>query len=481
MARPRVLIVGAGLVGALLAHELGTRGYPVLLVERRGDPRTKGAVAGRSINLAISVRGFHALDRAGLGERVRERAIRMPGRMIHPRSGDAFFQPYSRDPTRAIHSVSRSRLNLLLIEAAAALPGVEVRFDRRAVAVDFAKPSVTFRREANGPGRVDSGAAAGELETIDADLVVAADGAYSAIRAAMQMNERFDYEQSFLSHGYKELSIPALAEDADGQALAPHAPFALEPHALHIWPRGGSMMIALPNPDGSFTCTLFWPFEHARREAADVGPSFATVRNGAEAVDSFRRDYPDALPLMPTLAADFDTNPVGTMITVRCTPWSWGGRTALIGDAAHAIVPFYGQGANCGFEDVEAMVDALEERPGDLPEALAAYEARRRRHADAIADLALANFIEMRDKTASRAFHLRKKLDHALHGLAPSFYLPLYDMVSFSTIPYDDARRRARRQDRVLVGAAAALAILVVVAVGITLASILGGGAAEAP
>jgi len=463
MARPRVLIVGAGLVGALLAHELGARGYPVLLVERRGDPRARGAIAGRSINLAISVRGFHALDRAGLGDRVRERAIRMPGRMIHPRHGDAFFQPYSRDPTRAIHSVSRSRLNMLLIEAAAALPTVELRFDRRALDVDFKRPQVTFRHEAPG--------AAAATETIDADMVIAADGAYSAIRAVMQRNERFDYQQSFLGHGYKELSIPALAEDADGSALAPHAPFALEPHALHIWPRGGSMMIALPNPDGSFTCTLFWPFG-STASTAETEPSFDRVSNGAAALDAFRRDYADALPLMPSLARDFDANPVGTMVTVRCSPWVWGDRTALIGDAAHAIVPFYGQGANCGFEDVEALVDALEEHGDDVPASLSSYEHRRRRHANAIADLALANFVEMRDRTASRFFHMRKRLDHALHGLAPSVYLPLYDMVSFSTIPYDDARLRARRQDRWL-GAIAAAAGLLVVAIILAMAVIL--------
>lgn len=438
----RVLVVGAGLVGALLAHQLASRGHSVRLVERRSDPRAKGVLAGRSINLAISARGFHALDRAGLGDRVRERAIRMPGRMIHPRRGAPIFQPYSRDPRHAIHSVSRSRLNLVLLEAATALPGVEAAFERRAVDVDLAAGRVTFEI-----------AGTGALETLEADLVVGADGAYSAIRGAMQKNERFDYSQHYLAHGYKELSIPALAEDADQSAMAPHAPFAMEPHALHIWPRGGSMMIALPNPDGSFTCTLFWPFDGPE-------PSFARLRSGSDAVAYFRREYPDALPLMPTLAQDFERNPVGSMVTVRTRPWSLG-RTVLIGDAAHAIVPFYGQGANCGFEDVEALVDSLDAHGTDLAGALAEYESRRRRHADAIADLALANFIEMRDRTASRAFRARKKLDHLLHGLFPRIYLPLYDMVSFTTIPYDDARRRARRQDRVLVGIAIVLGAIV--------------------
>ncbi len=461
MAPPRVLIVGAGLVGSLLAHQLATRGHSVRLVERRGDPRAKGHVAGRSINLAISARGFHALDRAGLGDRVRERAIRMPGRMIHPRSGPPIFQRYSRDPHHAIHSVSRSRLNLVLLESAAALPGVETLFDRRAVEVDALRGRVTFEH-----------AATGAAETMEADLVVGADGAYSAIRAALQKNERFDYSQRFLEHGYKELSIPALPSDAETHGEAPHAPFAMAPNALHIWPRGGSMMIALPNPDGSFTCTLFWPFDGPE-------PSFAGIRGASEAVDFFRREYPDALPLMPTLAEDFERNPVGTMVTIRSRPWSWGGRTVLIGDAAHAIVPFYGQGANCGFEDVEALVDSLSEHGADLPAALADYESRRRRHADAIADLALANFVEMRDKTASRAFRARKKLDHFLHGLMPRLYLPLYDMVSFTTIPYDDARRRAWRQDRALLAAAVAAGVVLLVLAVVAAATMLGAGAAD--
>ncbi|MBM4114165.1 MAG: FAD-dependent monooxygenase [Phycisphaerae bacterium] len=452
MASMRVLVVGAGLVGSLLVHQLAARGHSVRLVERRGDPRGRGALAGRSINLAISARGFHALDRAGLGDRLRERAIRMPGRMIHPRSGEPIFQPYSRDPRHAIHSVSRARLNLLLLEAAAAQPGVEMLFDRRAIDVDCSQGRVVVEHSATGA-----------VDMLDADLVVGADGAYSAIRAAMQKNERFDYSQRFLSHGYKELSIPALADGAESKGRAPHAPFAMDPNALHIWPRGGSMMIALPNPDGSFTCTLFWPFEGGE-------PSFAAIRSGDDALDYFRAHYPDAVPLMPTLAEDFERNPVGTMVTVHSAPWSWGGRTVLIGDAAHAIVPFYGQGANCGFEDVEALVDSLDSQTTNLAKALADYETRRRRHADAIADMALANFIEMRDKTASRWFRLRKKLDHALHGMAPSLYLPLYDMVSFTTIPYDDARRRARRQDVVLMLMLGAVTVLLACVVVLILA-----------
>ncbi|MBL9150711.1 MAG: FAD-dependent monooxygenase [Phycisphaerae bacterium] len=428
----RVLIVGAGLGGSLLALYLGRAGHKVMLVERRGDPRAKNYVGGRSINLAISARGIHALERAGLASQLLEHGIRMPGRMIHPVQGAPVFQPYSRDPSRAINSVSRSRLNLLLLNAATDDPNVEARFDLPCVDADFAKPAGIFRR------------ADGSTEHIEADLVVATDGAYSAVRSAMQKNERVDYSQSYLSHGYKELTIPA----ADGGG------FRIERNALHIWPRGGSMMIALPNPDGTFTCTLFWPFD---------GPdSFATIRTDDDVRRHFERVYPDALPHMPTLLEDFRGNPVGSMVTVRTSPWHLNGTVALLGDAAHAVVPFYGQGANASFEDCEALVDALTEFPNDQRAALDAYQTRRIRNANAIADMALANFIEMRDKTASSAFRLKKKAEHALHGLLGNAYLPLYDMVSFTTIPYAEARERAQRQQRAVVtGAVVAAGALV--------------------
>lgn len=424
----RILIVGGGLGGALLAVFLARQGHRALLVERRGDPRAANYVGGRSINLAISARGIKALARAGLADRLLEQGIRMPGRMIHPVAGALVYQPYSRDPSRGINSVSRSRLNLLLLEAAAAEPNVELRFDLPCVDVDFAAPAAIFRR------------ADGSTERIEADLVVGSDGAYSAVRGAMQKTERFDYEQRYLSHGYKELTIPPADEGG----------FRMERNALHIWPRGGSMMIALPNPDGSFTCTLFWPFE---------GPeSFATI--GASEVEShFRRVYPDAVPLMPTLVEDFRRNPVGSLVTVRCSRWHLNGTVALLGDAAHAIVPFYGQGANASFEDCEALADALGEHPKDQRAALDRYERARVANANAIADMALANFIEMRDKTASRAFRLKKKAEHALHGLLGDRYLPLYDMVSFTTIPYAEARARARRQERIVLAAAGTLAL----------------------
>jgi kynurenine 3-monooxygenase len=431
----RALIVGAGLAGSLLAVYLARAGWTVEVVERRADPRARRFAAGRSINLAISARGIKALRRAGLEEAVMKDAIRMGGRMVHPVEGAAGYQPYSADPTRAINSVSRSALNLALLDAAAAEPNVSVSFDERCAGVDFAKGEVTFANDATGATR-----------TATADLVVGADGAYSAVRGAMQRTERFDYSQEFLGHGYKELHIPPVA-------AGPHAPFAMEPNALHIWPRGESMMIALPNPDGSFTCTLFWRHDGA-------GSSFATVKSGADALAHFRKVYPDAVPLMPTLAEDFERNPVGVMVTVRCAPWSRG-RVTLLGDAAHAIVPFYGQGANASFEDCEALADALATAPS-IDEALRRYEAARVANANAIADMALRNFIEMRDLTGRASFKWKKKIEHALHRVMPATFVPLYDLVSFSTVPYSEAKARGTANDRAvrrLVGAGVALAV----------------------
>jgi len=419
----RIVIVGAGLAGCLLATQLGRDGHEVVVLERRGDPRTpEGAARGRSINLAISVRGLNALRTVGLDEAVLADAVRMPGRMIHGRGGDTSFQPYSADPKRAINSVSRGGLNALLLNAAEAEATVSIHFNRRCVEADWGgdgRPSVTIVDEAGG-----------ERERVEADLVIATDGAYSAVRSAMQKTEGFDYSQSFLSHGYKELTIPPRSDGS----------WAMEPEALHIWPRGGFMMIALPNQDRSFTCTLFLAHDRDRGGAE----SFDAIPNEDAGEAFFRRWFPDALDLMPDFRREFRENPIGSMVTIRCRPWHRG-RIVLLGDAAHAIVPFYGQGANCAFEDCVAMVECLRREP-DLDKAIADYETARCENADAIADLARINFIEMRDHTASTWFRWRKRAEQTLNRLLPRTFLPLYDMVSFSIIPYAETRRRARRQ-----------------------------------
>jgi len=431
---PPFHVVGGGLGGALMAIHLGQAGFRVNLYERREDPLEGGAVEGRSINLALSTRGFEALGRAGLADAVRRVSLPMKGRRIHTLDGRVTFQPYGTGAADAIHSVSRSGLNRVLLEGARAIPGVEVFFRHRCIAVDLDTGEARFET----PGAtVVSGAG----------VVVGADGAFSVVRREMLKGDRFEFSQSYLGHGYKELVIPP----------APGGGFRLEPDALHIWPRGGFMMIALPNPDGSFTCTCFWAFE---------GPGgFGALRTPGEVLAYFRRVFPDAVPCMPTLADDYFKNPTSSLVTIRCAPWQRAGRAVLLGDAAHAVVPFYGQGANAAFEDCTVLMESIAAAPGDLERAFRTYFERRKPNVDALAELAVENFFEMRDKTASRWFLARKKLEKLLHRLLPGWYLPLYSMVSFSTIPYADARRRARRQDRIVAGAAAGLTLLALLAV----------------
>ncbi len=435
------VIVGNGLAGPLLAVLLARDGWRVKLFERRGDPRAHGYVGGRSINLALSARGLAGLAAAGLDGVVRERdIISMPGRMIHARDGTLTFQPYSKDSREAINSVSRGGLSLTLIQAAAAIPGVEVVFDHMCVDADVTAGTGVFRRADSSEVRVHG------------DLLIGADGAFSAVRGAMQKTDRFEYSQSYLGHGYKELHIPAVTQrrsDAVTQrAEVDRELFAMEPHALHIWPRGGAMMIALPNRDGSFTCTLFWPFEGEH--------SFGNVGSEAEVNAWFREQYADAVPLMPTLATDFMRNPTSSLVTVRCFPWQVQGKTVLVGDAAHAIVPFYGQGINCGFEDCVELAGCLK-RHLDQSEALEAYQAARKPNADAIADMALENFVEMRDKVGRPEFLYRKRVEQTVHALFEGRWTPQYNLVSFSTVPYVEARRRGRELDAVLDGVIAAV------------------------
>jgi kynurenine 3-monooxygenase len=422
--QPPVVVVGAGLAGAVMACYLARAGRRVDVYEKRPDPRLGGQDQGRSINLALSTRGLHALREIGLAEEVLKSSVLMRGRMIHSPTGALTFQPYGKDDSEALHSVSRAGLNRLLVEAAARYQTVRLFFDRRCTGLG-----------------ADGGAAEFAGETVAAEAVVGADGAYSAVRAWMQRQDRFDYRQEYLSHGYKELTI----------AAGPGGRHRLGPNALHIWPRGNFMLIALPNRDGSFTCTLFAPFE---------GPDgLDALRTEAEVRAYFQERFPDAAALMPDLAGDFLANPTGSLVTIRCRPWRVG-RAVLVGDACHAVVPFLGQGMNAAFEDCTVLHQCLQEHAWDWQQAAADYEARRKRHAEALADLCIENYKEMRDRVASPWFVLQKRAAILLHALFPRWYLPLYTMVEFTRIPYADAVRRARLQDRIVWAIAVGLAAL---------------------
>ena len=443
MPTTKFVLIGSGLAGGLLTAYLGRRGYDVDLYERRADPREGNMVGGRSINLALSTRGIHALEQIGIADEVLKDAIPMRGRMIHPAAAGSapIFVRYDVDPNKHINSIGRAALNTTVIEAAQRYPNVRVHFNHKCIGVDIDSATAhLFNTSTNQP------------LSASADSIIGVDGAFSAVRASMQLKiDNFQYDESYLAHGYKELTIPP----------GPNGSWQMEKNALHIWPRKSFMMIALPNPDGSFTCTLFWEFEGPR--------SFATTKTDDDIRRFFEEEFPDAVPLMPNLLNDFRNNPTGSLVTIRCAPWFYKDRVALVGDAAHAVVPFYGQGMNAAFEDCVVLDECLEKFPHDRHRAFAEYFERRKVNADALADLALENFIEMRDKTASRAFRAKKKLDHFLEAALPGIYIPLYTMVTFTRIPYSRAAKRARIQDFIVYASLAALTLMLLGAAAIAL------------
>ncbi|MBC7448888.1 MAG: FAD-dependent monooxygenase [Hymenobacteraceae bacterium] len=420
---PPITLMGAGLVGSLLALYLARRGYPVEVYERRPDIRRAGAAGGRSINLALSDRGWRALEGVGIGEQIRAVAIPMYRRVMHAPDGTLAHQPYGLTGKEAIWSVSRGGLNQKLLDLCEAAPGVSLHFEQLCQHVDL--PTSTLEMRDLPTGRTYD---------LHAQRLIGTDGAYSAVRTAMTKTDRFDYSQDYLDYGYKELTI----------APGPGGAWVLEKEALHIWPRGQYMMIALPNLDGSFTCTLFFPFEGT--------DSFATLTTPAAVTEFFGRVFADTVPLMPDLTDDFFGNPTGSLVTTRCFPWTYGDRTLLIGDAAHAIVPFYGQGMNAGFEDCRVFDELLGER-GDAawPALIRDFQRQRKPDADAIAQLALDNFVEMRDRVADPRFLLQKKIEGRLTQDHPDWWLPLYSQVTFSPdTPYHQALANGRRQGAVM-------------------------------
>jgi kynurenine 3-monooxygenase len=423
----KITLVGAGLAGALLAILLARRGWQVDVFEKRPDPRRRGYEGGRSINLALAERGLHALRMAGLQDAVMAQAVMMRGRMVHPLGGGTMLQRYGRDDSEVIWSVHRGRLNVAMLDAAEAA-GARIHFSQRLDGVDFPARRVRFVDDHERSAR-----------ELDFGVLLGADGAGSGLREALRPHLALGESFEPLGHGYKELEIPP----------APDGGFRIEANALHIWPRGGYMCIALPNTEKTFTVTLFLP--------SQGDPSFATLPDLAAARDFFARDFADALPLLPDFDADWTNNPIGALGTLRLQRWHLDGRAVLLGDAAHAMVPFHGQGMNCAFEDCVALDQCIASAP-DFATAFADFEAQRRPNAEAIQAMALENYVEMRDRVDDADFLLQRALERVLAERHPGRFVPRYSMVSFTRTPYATAFERGKVQRAILVDATRGIA-----------------------
>lgn len=417
----KVTVVGAGLVGSLEALFLAKRGYEVDVYERRPDMRKEQLDGGRSINLVVSDRGWRALALAGVEAEIKKITVPVYGRMTHNEEGETSYYPYSIK-NKAIFSVSRGELNARLMDLAEQNGNIRFHFDQKCLSVDLPNARCVFQDHHTG-----------EESTVKSELVIGTDGAFSAVRQSMAATPDFAHSEEYIEHGYKELVIPP---GADGQSQ-------IDPSALHIWPRKAYMLMALANLDGGFTCTLFFPFKGER--------SFETIKTEEDLKAFFKEDFPDAIPMMPTLVEDYFDNPTSKLVIVKCAPWNHDGTAALMGDAAHAIVPFYGEGMNCGFEDCYTLEKLLDEHgDSDMEKVLNLYSEARKPNGDAIADLSMRNFVEMRDLVADPDFILRKKIEGNLYKLHPNKWMPLYSQVKFSDLPYSDAWREGQKQDRVM-------------------------------
>ncbi len=429
----RVAVVGAGLGGTMMTLYLARRGYRVVLIERHPDPRLE-PVALASMNLGLSRRAKDALAHVGLLESVLALTIPMLGRVVHDLDGGIRFQPYGKDDREVIHAIPRGEINLALIAAAAACPGVETWFQTRCLWLDKDGSALTVRDEASGEERTEA-----------FDFVVGADGVNSLVRHCMQLGERADFSRSYLDWGWRELRIPA----------GPDSTFRLEKNAFHLWPRGGAMLFAHPNPDATFTCSLVLPFQGES--------SFDSLRTESAVRRFFATTFPDLPPLIPDLEAQFLTNPVVNLVEVRTSQWYHRDRVVLLGDAAHAVVPFYAQGMNAAFEDCRVLDECLGRFPADRQLAFSTYQALRQPNTDTLADLSVANFRELRDTVRSPWLRTRKLVDNVLHRLFGERWMPLHARVTHTSVPYAEALALTRRQDRILacLGAAGAAVTLV--------------------
>jgi kynurenine 3-monooxygenase len=421
-----ITLIGAGLVGSLLAIYLARRGFDVELYERRPDMRTHAISAGRSINLAISTRGIHALKKLDLDEKILAHAVPMRGRMIHNANGDLIFQPYGTDDSEYINSISRATLNKELMTAAEATGRVRIVFNHRVTGFDFDTNALMLHDEERGV----------DIKRL-VNIAIGTDGSASAIRHSMEKLPGFQSTASELNYGYKELVIPP----GEGGS------FQIERNALHIWPRGSYMLIALPNFEGSFTCTLFLPWEG--------DPSFAKLQTRTDVQKFFEEHFADAVPLIEHLQETFETNPTGHMVTVKTKRWNVDGRVLLMGDAAHGIVPFYGQGMNCGFEDCTVFDDNFDRfrtKDGGMNwGGLFDFMTMDRvPNTDAIADMAVENFVEMRDKVGDKKFLMQKAVEKILQVKFPGRYVSRYSLVTFSNVPYTVAQQAGVAQERML-------------------------------
>jgi kynurenine 3-monooxygenase len=412
----KILITGGGLVGTLLAMYLSKRGNEVDVFERHPDLRQASIRSSSSINLTLCERGLKSLAGVGLGREIYDLAIPAYGRLIHSQEGELTYQPYGNNQ-EAIYSISRSDLNIALIDFAERHFDINFHFNKKCVGLNL--NTLTAQFEDTMDKRVSSE---------QADIVFGADGAYSAIRFQLQKTNRFNFSQQYWEQGYKELKIPPTA---DGK-------WALEKNVLHIWPRGNYMLIGFPNRDGSFTCALHIPFEGEL--------SYESIKTEADLRSFFEEAFPDVVERIPNLVEDFFSRTLNSMVTVRCNPWSFNDRVILIGDAAHAIYPSYGQGANAGFEDCATLDRCIEKYGQDWQAVFREYEKVRKPNTDAIADLCIEHFIEIRDLVGDPQFLLRKQIERKLNQLSPERYASLYSMITFTCLPYTEARRIDREQ-----------------------------------